>query len=126
MGLHRLILKHPASFMISLARWHNYLLFKTFMIVIYPQEMKIYKEKTDRKTAKGIQNLLGVMKTTNILLYTLLIKWYLQHDLRLTAVQEFIEYKPCKSFPWFSEEVANARREADKDLLKNKWLRFQN
>ena len=96
------------------------------MIVIYPQEMKIYKENTDRKTAKGIQNLLGVMKTTNILLYTLLIKWYLQHDLRLTAVQEFIEYKPCKSFPWFSEEVANARREADKDLLKNKWLRFQN
>ena len=66
------------------------------------------------------------MKTTNILLYTLLIKWYLQHDLRLTAVQKFIEYKSCKSFPWFSEEVANARREADKDLLKNKWLRFQN
>ena len=28
------------------------------------------------------------------------------------------EYEPGKPFSWFSEEVANVRREADKDLLK--------
>ena len=49
--------------------------------------MKIYKEKTGRKTVKGAKKLLGVMKAEKILLYTSLIKWYLQHGLRLTAVQ---------------------------------------
>ena len=29
-----------------------------------------------------------------------------------------IEYEPGKPFSWFPEEVANARREADKDPLK--------
>ena len=34
------------------------------------EEMKIYKEKTGRKTVKGTKKLLGVMKAKNILLYT--------------------------------------------------------
>ena len=42
-----------------------------------PEEMKIYKEKTGRKTVKGTKKLLGVMKAKKILLYTPLIKWYL-------------------------------------------------
>ena len=50
-----------------------------------PEEMKIYKEKIGRKTVKGTKKLLGVMKVKKILLYTLLIKWYLQHGLRLTV-----------------------------------------
>ena len=80
--------------------------------------MKIYKEKTGRKTVKGIKKLLGVMKAKKILLYTPLIEWYLQHGLRLTAVHQLMEYEPGMSFSWFPEEVANARREADKDPLK--------
>ena len=83
-----------------------------------PAEMKIYKEKTDRKTGKGTKKLLGAMKVKKILLYTPLIKWYLQHGLRLTVVHQLVEYEPGKPFPWFLEEVANARREADKDPLK--------
>ena len=35
-----------------------------------PEEMKIYKEKTGRKTVKGTKKLLGVMKAKKILLYT--------------------------------------------------------
>ena len=58
------------------------------------------------------------MKVRKILLYTPLIKWYLQHGLRLTAVHHLIEYEPGMSFSWFPEEVANARRETDKDPLK--------
>ena len=42
-----------------------------------PEEMKIYKEKTGRKTVKGTKKLLGVMKAKKVLLYTPLIKWYL-------------------------------------------------
>ena len=47
-----------------------------------------------------------------------MIEWYLQHGLRITAVHQLIEYEPGMPFSWFPEEVANARREADKDPLK--------
>ena len=79
--------------------------------------MKIYEEKTGRKTVKD-KKLLGVMKAKKILLYTPLVEWYLRHDLRLTAVHQLIEYKPGMPFSWFPEEVANARCKADKDPLK--------
>ena len=57
-----------------------------------PEDMKIYKEKSRRKTMKGSKKLLGVMKAKKILLYTPLIDWYLNHGLRLTAVHQLIEY----------------------------------
>ena len=44
------------------------------LIVISPEEMKTYKEKTGRKTVKGTRKLLGVMKAKNILLYTPVIE----------------------------------------------------
>ena len=46
-----------------------------------PEEMKIYKEKekTGGKTVKGTKKLLGTMKTKKILLYTPVIRWYLQY-----------------------------------------------
>ena len=37
-------------------------------------------------------------------------------------VHRLVEYEPGKPFSWFPEEVANARREADKDSLKKKEL----
>ena len=83
-----------------------------------PEEMKIYKEKTGRKTVKGAKKLLGVMKAKNIIFYTPLIEWYLKHGLRLIAVHQLIKYEPGMPFSWFPEEVANARRQADKDPLK--------
>ena len=58
------------------------------------------------------------MKAKKILLYTPVLEWYLQHGLRLTVVHQLIEYEPGMPFSWFPEEVANARREADKDPLK--------
>ena len=85
-----------------------------------PKEMKICKEKTGRKTVKGTEKLLDVMimKAKKIFLYTPVIEWYLRHGLRLTVVHQLIKYKPGMPFSWFPEEVANARREADKDPLK--------
>ena len=51
-----------------------------------PKKIKIYKEKTERKTVKGTKKLLGVMKAKKIALYTPVIEWYLLHGLRLTVV----------------------------------------
>ena len=83
-----------------------------------PKKMKIYKEKTERKTVTRIKKLLGVMKAKKILLYTPLIKWYLQHGLRMPVVHQLIEYEPGKPFSWFAEEVAKSRHKADKDSLE--------
>ena len=58
------------------------------------------------------------MKVKKILLYTPLIKWYLKHGLRFTAIHQLVEYDPGKPFSWFPEKMANARCEADKDPLK--------
>ena len=83
-----------------------------------PEDMKMYKEKTGRKTMKGTKYLLGVMKAKKILLYTPVFEWYLQHGFRLTVVHQPIEYEPGMPFSWFPGELTNPRREADKDLLK--------
>jgi len=83
-----------------------------------PEHMQKYKAETGRKTVKGTKKLCGVMKAEKILLYTPLIKWYLKHGLKISAVHQLIEYESSKSFEWFPEEVANARREADEDRSK--------
>ena len=56
-----------------------------------PKEMKICKEKTGRKAVKKTKKLLDVMKAKNILLNTPLIKWCLQHGLKVTAVHQLVE-----------------------------------
>ena len=83
-----------------------------------PEHMRRYKEETGRKTVKGTKKLCGVMKAEKILLYTPLLKWYLEHGLKITAVHQLIEYESGKPFEWFPEEVANVRREADEDRSK--------
>ena len=58
------------------------------------------------------------MKAKNILLYTPLIEYNLQHGVKLTAVHQLIEYEPGMPFSWFPDTVANARHEADKEPLQ--------
>ena len=91
-----------------------------------PKEMKIYKEKTERKTVKRTKRLPGVMKAENIHFYTPLIEWCLHHGLRQTVVHQLIEYEPGMPFSLFVEEVANSRHEADKKPLKNSWVMLPN
>ena len=83
-----------------------------------PEEMKLYKKLTGRKTIKGTKKLLGVTKTKKILLYSPLLKWYLNHGMVITDVHHLIGYEPGRPFAWFPEEVANARRQADNDPSK--------
>ena len=52
------------------------------------------------------------------MLYTPLLKWYLNHGVVITGVHHLIGYEPGRPFAWFLEEVANARRQADNDPSK--------
>ena len=75
--------------------------------------MKEYQRDTGRKTLKGSKKLLGVTKTEKILLYAPMLKWYLNHGLKVTAVHKYLKYTASKPFEWFPEEVSNARRVGD-------------
>ena len=54
------------------------------------------------------------MKAEKILVYTPLLKWYIEHGLKVTAYHLLLLYKPGRPFEWFPSEVAAARRQADK------------
>ena len=83
-----------------------------------PQHMHAYKINTGRKKVKNNKKLLGVMKAEKILLYSPLLKWYLNHGLQVTKIHKYISYTSGRPFKWFPEEVSSARRAADQD--KNK------
>ena len=83
-----------------------------------PQHMQDYEINTGRKKIKNKKKLLGVMKAEKILLYSPLLKWYLNHSLKLTKIHRYISYTSSRPFAWFPEEVSSARRDADQD--KNK------
>ena len=83
-----------------------------------PQHMKDYKINTGRKMIKNNKKLLGVMKAEKILLYSPLLKWYLNHGLQVTKIHRYISYTSGRPFKWFPEEISSARRDADND--KNK------
>ena len=71
--------------------------------------------ETGRKHIPGTRKLSGMMAARKILLYTPLLKWFLDHGLEVTAFHQFLRYKRGKPFAWFPEEVADARRKADED-----------
>lgn len=64
--------------------------------------------------------LLGVMKARKILLATPLLKWYLEHGLKVTKVYQTIEFDLDNNpFHGFVNNVTSARREGDKDPNKS-------
>ena len=89
-------------------------LFVVDVITEVPEYMKAYQKSTGRKENKDSKKLLGVMKAKQILPYTPLLKWYIEHGLKVTAFHELLLYTSGRPFDWFPEEVAQARREADK------------
>ena len=80
--------------------------------------MQDYKINTGRKKVKNNKKLLGVMKAEKILLYSPLLKWYLNHGLQVTKIHKYISYTSGRPFKWFPEEVSGARRAADQDKKK--------
>jgi hypothetical protein len=59
------------------------------------------------------KKLIGSMFGTKILLYTPLLKWYLEHGLIMTKVYQVVEYTRKKCFSQFVDDVSNARRDGD-------------
>ena len=78
-----------------------------------PEHMKEYKIATGRKTISQSKKLLGVLRAKKILLYSPLLKWYLNHGLLVTKMYKYLSYTASRPFKWFPEEVSNARRQAD-------------
>jgi len=61
------------------------------------------------------KKLIGSYFGKEILLYTPLLKWYIQHGLKITAFHVGIEYTSVKCFQKFADEVSDARRAGDVD-----------
>ncbi|KAL9953248.1 hypothetical protein ACROYT_G040634 [Oculina patagonica] len=82
-----------------------------------PQHMHEYLKKTSRNRGDG-KKLVGALSAKKILLYAPLLRWYVEHGAVITAVHRTIDYQPKKIFPWFVEQVTEARRTGDVDKSK--------
>jgi hypothetical protein len=82
-----------------------------------PEDMREYLKMTGRKFT-NCKKLLGMLSADQFLLYTPLLKWYLEHGLELEAVYSIVTYHPEKNFTWFVEQVTEARRTGDTDTEK--------
>ena len=61
--------------------------------------------------------LVGGMRATKIYVASELLKWYLEHGLKVTHIYQVIEYTPKRCFKEFMEEVSDARRAGSKDPI---------
>ena len=64
---------------------------------------------------KPRRGLVGSMFGNKILLTTPLLRWSINHGLKVTKVYEVIEYAPKNCFSGFADDVSNVRREGDRD-----------
>ena len=53
-----------------------------------------------------------------VLLITPLLRWYLEHGLEVTNIQQIVEFKGVACFRDFADQVSKARREGDADPNK--------
>jgi len=70
--------------------------------------------------------LIGSYFGKEILLITPLVKWYLDHGLKVTRVYEFKEYYPSKCFEKFGLNVSEARRVGDSGPQRLFWPNHKN
>ena len=59
--------------------------------------------------------LIGSYFGKKVFLITPLVKWYLEHGLKVTHVYEFVQYFPQTCFKNFGDKVSEARRSGDTD-----------
>jgi len=82
-----------------------------------PKHMEEYLARTGRQRGDG-RKLLRALSAQRILLYAPLLLWYVNHGAAVMRVSRTIDYKPGKIFPWFVEQVTEARRTGDVDSSK--------
>ncbi len=78
------------------------------------ENMQNYHNENKTPFNKG-NKLIGSYFGKEILLYTPLLKWYLQQGLKITKFHCAIKYTPEKSFQQFADEASDARRARDID-----------
>lgn len=66
--------------------------------------------------AKKSKKLIGSYFGKKILIYTPLLKWYIDHGLKVRHVYSFIKAAKYRPFKDFCEDVSNARREGDENV----------
>ena len=59
--------------------------------------------------------LVGSMFGEKIMVISPLLKWYMEHDLKVTQIHQVVEYTPATCFQKFGEQVSEARRAGDVD-----------
>lgn len=79
--------------------------------------MRKFAEENDL-LKKPTRTLLCSYFGKRMLFATPLLRWYLNHGLRVTKVYQVIQYKPSRCFKAFGDEVMRARREGDLDKRK--------
>ena len=82
-----------------------------------PEHMLKYLRDTGRKRGED-KKLMGALTAKRILLYAPLLLWYVNHGAEITKVYRTIDYTPAKIFPWFVEQVTEARRTGDVEKSK--------
>jgi len=77
-----------------------------------------YNQSRESGRAKPARKLIGSYFGEKILIYTPLLKWYLEHGMEITNTYSFIKASSHRAFKPFMEEVSNARRQGDADKSK--------
>ena len=79
-----------------------------------PEHMKEYLEPTKRIVLQYYK-ICGWLAGEKTLFYALLLEWYLDHGLKITAVHRTIGYRWEKIFTWLVNKVTENRRKRDED-----------
>ena len=82
-----------------------------------PEHMLKYLRDTGRKRGED-KKLMGTLSAQKILVYAPLLLWYVNHGAVIKRVYRTIDYQPAKIFPWFVEQVTEARRTGDVEKSK--------
>ena len=75
---------------------------------------------------QGNQNrkcLIESMYGEKIIVISPLLKWYVQHGLKVTKIHQMVEYTPAACFQKFGDNISDARRSGDIDPNKRLWQR---
>ena len=82
-----------------------------------PEHMLKYLRDTGRKRGED-KKLMGTLSAQRMLVYAPLLLWYVNHGAVIKRVYRTIDYTPAKIFPWFVEQVTEARRTGDVEKSK--------
>ena len=72
----------------------------------------------NRKKTCGWEKVVGISVSKELLLYAPLLWWYIDHGAHISKLYRTINYEPAKIFPWFVDQVTEARCTGDVEKSK--------